>query len=92
MIEKEIARLLADVKGNLKLKAELLATKNSTDPLRDFCALCEENGYNIKVGELVALGQTMNDAKMRAVNGGGAWEIEGWDDAYEDLMMQIQWL
>ena len=39
---------------------------------------------------MIALGQNMNDQKMRSVNGGGAWEIEGWDDSFEDFLAQVQ--
>lgn len=91
MIQNEINKLLKDVKKDKFLKQQLLATKNAPDPLAEFCNLCQDKGYCITIGEIIALGQDMNDEKMRSVNGGGAWEIDGWSDSFEDLLAQIQW-
>ena len=91
MIEKELERLLRDAKADEKLKAELLSTRKSDEPVEDFCALARKKGYGIYAGELMALGQNENDAKLRSVNGGGVDPIEGWDDAYEQFFMTLIW-
>lgn len=91
MIEQELERLLQDAKSDEKLKAELLSTRKSDDPVEDFCALARDKGYGINAGELMALGQNENDAKLRSVNGGGVDPIEGWDDAYEQFFMTLIW-
>lgn len=91
MIAQEMERLLKDARKNADLKGKLLSTETTEDPMGEFCKICQENGYNITVGEIIELGQNLNDAKMRSVNGGGAWEIEGWDDAFEDFMAQLKW-
>ena len=91
MIEQELERLLQDAKSDEILKAELLNTRKSDDPVEDFCALVREKGYGINAGELMALGQNENDAKLRSVNGGGVDPIEGWDDAYEQFFMTLIW-
>lgn len=90
MIQQELDKLLKDIKNDAELKKKVLATKDSSDPLMSFCNLCKKKGYNITIGEMIALGQNMNDQKMRSVNGGGAWEIEGWDDSFEDFLAQVQ--
>jgi hypothetical protein len=91
MTEKELNRLLKDAKNDADLKEQLLHTKQSDDPMQEFCTLCQKLGYNITVGELFALGKDMNDSKMRSVNGGGAFEIDGWDDAYDNFFLQLEW-
>ncbi len=91
MTEKELNRLLEDAKKDMDLKKQLIETKNTDDPMREFCTLCQQLGYNITVGDLFALGKDMNDSKMRSVNGGGAFEIEGWDDAYDNFFLQLEW-
>lgn len=91
MIEQELERLLHDAKHNSKLKQLLLRTKSTENPVEDFCALCQQNGYNITIGELFAVGQTANDAKLRSVNGGGVNGIDGWDDAYEQFFLTLKW-
>ena len=91
MTEQELARLLADAKQDENLKRELIATRDSDDPVEDFCALAREKGYAITAGELFALGLTQNDAKLRSVNGGGVNPIDGWDDAYEQFFTELIW-
>lgn len=91
MIELELNRLLQNAKQDEKLKAELLLTKASENPVEDFCKLCQSKGYNITIGELFAVGQNANDAKLRSVNGGGVNGIDGWDDAYEQFFLTLEW-
>lgn len=91
MTEQELERLLKDAKKDQNLKQRLLKTRESSDPVEDFCSLCQELGYDIKIGELMAIGQDSNDAKLRSVNGGGVNPIDGWDDAYEQFFMTLLW-
>lgn len=91
MTEQELERLLNDAKNDRSLKDKLLKTRDSKNPVEDFCSLCQELGYDIKIGELMAIGQDSNDAKLRSVNGGGVNPIDGWDDAYEQFFMTLLW-
>ena len=90
-IERELEKLLSAAKADGELKAELLQTRQSDDPVEDFCAMARQKGYNITAGELFALGLTENDAKLRSVNGGGVNPVEGWDDAYEQFFTALIW-
>ena len=91
MIEQELDRLLSAAKQDSELKAQLIKTKHSDDPVEEFCALCQSLGYNITAGELFTVGMTANDAKLRSVNGGGVNGIEGCDDAYEQFFLTLEW-
>ena len=91
MIELELERLLNDAKADGGLKAALLKTRDTENPVEDFCALCRAKGYKITAGELFAAGQTQNDAKLRSVNGGGVNPIDGWDDMYEQFFTELIW-
>lgn len=91
MIEQELERLLKYAKKDENLKRELLLTKSGENPVEDFCLLCQSKGYNITIGELIAAGQNANDAKLRSVNGGGVNGIDGWDDAYEQFFLTLEW-
>ena len=91
MIEQELNRLLADAKADKSLKEQLIKTRDSDNPVDDFCALAQQLGYEIHTGELFALGLTENDAKLRSVNGGGVGAIDGWDDAYEQFFTSLLW-
>ena len=91
MVEQELERLLTAARADSDLKAELVKTRNSENPVEDFCALCRAKGYKITAGELFAAGQTQNDAKLRSVNGGGVNPIDGWDDMYEQFFTELIW-
>lgn len=89
MVEMEIQRLINDTKSNKNLREKFKNIRQSDDPMRDFCEICLNNGYEIYLGELFAYGQDMNDSKLRATNGGGSFEIDGWSDAFENLLDEI---
>ncbi|QCT06825.1 hypothetical protein [Ruminococcus bovis] len=91
MTERELERLLFDAKRDESLKAALLKTRETDNPVEDFCELALSLGYKINAGELMALGLNENDAKLRSVNGGGVNAIEGWDDAYEQFFSSLIW-
>lgn len=91
MIEQELDRLLKNAKQNDELKHKLISTKSTDNPVADFCTLCQQLGYNITIGELLASGQNLNDAKLRSVNGGGVDGIDGWDDSYEQFFLTLEW-
>ena len=91
MIEQELERLLGDARKDKSLKAALAATRNTENPVEDFCAFARDRGYDITAGELFTMGLTANDAKLRSVNGGGVNPIDGWDDAYEQFFAELMW-
>ena len=91
MIEYELEKLLNLAKSDLKIKSELLKTKSTQNPVEDFCKLAQELGFDVTMGELMAVGQNSNDAKLRSVNGGGVDGIDGWDDAYEQFFLTLEW-
>lgn len=88
--QNELNRLLYDARHNTELKDKLLATRNAKDPMNEFCKASQDLGYNITIGGLFALGQDMNDSKLRSVNGGGVDGIDGWDDAYETFFYSLE--
>ena len=91
MIEQELERLLYSAKSDENLKNELIKTKSTQNPVEDFCKLAQGLGFDITMGELMAVGQNSNDAKLRSVNGGGVDGIDGWDDAYEQFFLTLEW-
>ena len=88
--QSELNRLLYDARHNTELRDKLLATINAKDPMNEFCKVSQDLGYNITIGGLFALGQDMNDSKLRSVNGGGGEGIDGWDDAYETFFYSLK--
>ncbi|HCA05130.1 MAG TPA: hypothetical protein DEO32_04435 [Ruminococcaceae bacterium] len=91
MIEQELNKLLRAARQDDDLKKKLIETKNSDNPVEDFCAIGQSLGCKITAGELFCVGMTASDAKLRSVNGGGVNAIDGWDDAYEQFIMTLEW-
>ncbi|MCR5653384.1 MAG: hypothetical protein K6F88_06250 [Ruminococcus sp.] len=89
MVEIEIQRLINDIKNGKISREKFGCVRQSKEPMKEFCEICLENGYEIYLGELFAYGQDMNDSKLRATNGGGSFEIDGWSDAFENLLEEI---
>lgn len=85
----EIRRLISDAKSDKNLREKFRNIRQSEDPMKLFCEICRENGYEIYLGELFSYGQDMNDSKLRATNGGGSFAIDGWDDAFENILDEI---
>lgn len=91
MVEQELEKLLQAAKKDKSLKKILLDSRNAEDPVAEFCKIANENGFKITIGELFACGQDMNDSKLRSVNGGGVNGLDGWDDAYEQFFLSLEW-
>ncbi len=81
-VELELARLQNHARRDQKLKAELIATKKSSDPYKAFCDKAAEYGYDIPLFELADMGQSFCDAMLRSQNGGGSYSFGEWADFY----------
>lgn len=90
MIETELRKLLEKSQTDVSLRNELLSAEKSPEPMKSFCEICQKNGFEIYLGELLSYGEDMNDSKLRATNGGGSFAIEGWDDALENIFDELK--
>ena len=74
------------------LLKSLLATKNSSKPIAEFCRLARESGIEIYEMDIVAFGEDSYAAMRRSTNGGGEnapllkWE----NDAYEMFIAELE--
>ncbi len=90
MIERLLRELLAEARKNKELRARLLDAAGKPDAVKEFCAVCRSEGYELYPGDILAYGQDMNDSKLRATNGGGSFAIDGWDDAFENIIDELK--
>lgn len=89
MIRDKIKRITDEARGDEDFRGRLLGTRGAADPVTAFCEVCRERGIDLTAGELFAYGMDMNDSKLRATNGGGSFEIDGWDDVRENILDEL---
>ena len=71
------------------LREKLLNTKNSSDPMLNFCKIARENGIEIYAGELFAAGLEYMDNTMKSTNGGNPSYYEDFADVYENFLLGL---
>ena len=76
---------------NKELRQKLLDTKESRNPVVDFCRIAREYGFELYPMEVVTVGEEFYAAMRRSTNGGGenSPKLEGEDDFYELFLSGI---
>lgn len=74
------------------LKAKILATEATSEPLDEFCKVCQQEGYEIYPMDVVIAGEESYAAMKRSTNGGGenAPMLDGEDDFYELILAALK--
>ena len=77
---------------NETLKAKILATEKTSDPLSEFCKVCQQEGYEIYPMDVIIAGEESYAAMKRSTNGGGenAPMLDGEDDFYELILAALK--
>jgi hypothetical protein len=84
-------KLLKDAKENQSLRAELLSTRQSKEPMKEFCELASEKGYPISMGDLIAAGEEYSCNQLKSTNGGGVNPYTFFDDPYEMFFASLEY-
>ena len=74
------------------LKARILATEGTKEPLDEFCRICQQEGYEIYPMDVIIAGEESYAAMKRSTNGGGenAPMLDGEDDFYELILAALK--
>ena len=88
---ESLAELQIQAKNDPALAERFLQTRQSEHPLRDFCRLCRELGYEIYEMDVIAAGEEAYASMRRATNGGGENSpmLEKEDDLYEEFFAPL---
>lgn len=87
---QKLDRLTQLVKSDESLRQALLATRQTAEPLEEFCALAQKAGVELAAGELFTVGMEYSDNQCKSTNGGNPSPYESFDDAYENFLTSIQ--
>lgn len=78
--------------SDAQVREQLLATRTAADPLKEFCRVSRELGYELYEMDLIAAGEEFYASMRRSTNGGGENSpmLEGEDDFYELFFASIE--
>ncbi len=83
-------KLLKYAKENPEAKKRLLSSKNSSEPMKDFCTAATEMGFEITVGDLMDMGSSFIGNLLKSTNGGATYPFEEWEDVYENFLASLE--
>lgn len=74
------------------LKKKLLATRQTKEPLREFCKVCRSYGYEFYEMDVICAGEEFHAEMKRSTNGGGenSPKLADEDDFYELMMISLE--
>lgn len=92
MITEMLDKLLEMAKEDKDLKEKLLGTKDSANPLADFCKIASELGLPMSVMDIVNQGEEFYAEIKRSTNGGGenSPDLDFQNDEYSIFMMRLK--
>ena len=83
--------LLEKARRDPELKDKLLDTRNSKNPVSDFCDIASKNGFFMSVMDIVNHGEEFYAEIKRSTNGGGenSPDLDYQNDEYSIFMMRL---
>lgn len=92
MITEMLDRLLDMAKHDADLKEKLLKTRQSDNPVADFCMIATENGFSMSVMDIINQGEEFYAEIKRSTNGGGenSPDLDYQNDEYSIFMMRLK--
>ena len=87
---QKLDKLTSLAKADDRLRLALLATREDKEPMLTFCCIAQENGVDLYLGELFAVGQEYSDNQCKSTNGGNPTPYDAFDDAYENFLVGIE--
>ena len=77
---------------DMELKNRLLATKESSNSVSEFCSIARELGYELYDMDLIDAGEEFHAVMKRSTNGGGenSPKLIGQDDYYEMFIAELK--
>ena len=92
IITEKLDELLDKAKENPELTRKLLDTKNSDNPVAEFCKIATENGFEMSVMDMINQGEEFYAEIKRSTNGGGenSPDLDFQNDEYSIFMMRLE--
>ena len=90
-ITDKLEGLIEKAKGDAALRDRLLATRNSSNPVSEFCDIATECGFPMSVMDMINQGEEFYAEIKRSTNGGGenSPDLDFQNDEYSIFMMRL---
>ncbi len=88
---EKLEKLLAIAQSDRELKKRLLATRESANPVADFCKIATDMGLALSVMDIINQGEEFYAEIKRSTNGGGenSPDLDFQNDEYSIFMMRL---
>ncbi len=86
----KLEQLTALCKADPFLTKSLIDTEKTADPLYNFCTIAQQNGVDLSLGELFALGEEYCDNQCKSTNGGNPSPYYSFNDTYENFIESLK--
>ncbi len=92
IITEKLDELFDKAKADPELKNKLLDTRNSKNPISDFCAIAAECGLEMSVMDMINQGEEFYAEIKRSTNGGGenSPDLDFQNDEYSIFMARLE--
>ncbi len=94
ILTQTLDELLDKAKADPGLRDKLLATKNSNNPVADFCDIATASGCAMSVMDMINQGEEFYAEIKRSTNGGGenSPDLDFQNDEYSIFMLRLEGL
>ncbi len=89
-MNEKLTKLAGLAKENPKLRKALIASETAEDNYDAFCKAAQSFGFDITVGELIAISEEFLSNLLKSCNGGATYPIEEMGDVYESFIMSLK--
>ncbi|ADL32909.1 hypothetical protein bpr_I0159 [Butyrivibrio proteoclasticus B316] len=88
---EKLEKLLTIAQSDRELKERLLATRESANPVADFCEIATDVGLPLSVMDIINQGEEFYAEIKRSTNGGGenSPDLDFQNDEYSIFMMRL---
>ncbi len=91
IITEKLDELYEKATKDADLRKKLLDTRNSANPIADFCQIATNSGFPMSVMDIVNQGEEFYAEIKRSTNGGGenSPDLDFQNDEYSIFMMRL---
>lgn len=88
-VGEKLDALLLLARSDAAVKEQLLAARESDEPMERFCETASAHGFPLTVGDLITAGEEYSCNQLKSTNGGGVNPYDYYDDLYDNFYIAL---